>query len=283
MPEFIYGGIRHDYVAEGQGSPVLLIHSGGSNRRQWRAQLAALAPRYQAIAPDLAGHGRSDWPPRPLTIPEEAAAMIALLDQRALARVAVVAHSHSVMVTLALALDHPDRIGSLFLYEPGPYGLLQMGDAEARALMREQIALVERIRQATDADREGAFVAWLETLREPGTWAALAPEIRAEILARSAVFVRDFDSQTAYLPEPARLAALPTPALVVDGALSTRFMHVATDWLARLLPHARRERLPAAGHFAPVEQAAAFNACLLRWLEDVHQAGDNLSSPMLPC
>ncbi|MQA05431.1 MAG: alpha/beta fold hydrolase [Streptosporangiales bacterium] len=41
---------------------VVLLHGMGLSRRMWRAQLEALADRYELVAPDLPGHGQAPGP-----------------------------------------------------------------------------------------------------------------------------------------------------------------------------------------------------------------------------
>jgi pimeloyl-ACP methyl ester carboxylesterase len=38
---------------------VVLLHSGGGSRRQWRRLTDLLAGRYHILAPDLYGHGET--------------------------------------------------------------------------------------------------------------------------------------------------------------------------------------------------------------------------------
>ena len=61
MPFFERDGLALHYSEVGQGPPVLLLHGwGGRGRRQWHATMQELRDRYQFIALDLRGHGRSE-------------------------------------------------------------------------------------------------------------------------------------------------------------------------------------------------------------------------------
>jgi magnesium chelatase accessory protein len=53
------GGIRWNVMAQGQGPRVLLLHGTGSAGNSWNRLVAALAGRFETLAPDLPGHGWS--------------------------------------------------------------------------------------------------------------------------------------------------------------------------------------------------------------------------------
>lgn len=57
------GGVRTNYLASGEGAPVLLIHGSGpgvSAYANWRLTIPALSERFHVIAPDMAGFGFSE-------------------------------------------------------------------------------------------------------------------------------------------------------------------------------------------------------------------------------
>ena len=51
----------------GQGPAVVLLHGLADTHDLWRNQVPVLEPRFQAIAVDHYGHGRTPLPPGPLT------------------------------------------------------------------------------------------------------------------------------------------------------------------------------------------------------------------------
>lgn len=53
-------GHRTQYLKAGSGPPVVLLHGGASDSRDWLKTMAALASRFTLYAPDLIGFGRSD-------------------------------------------------------------------------------------------------------------------------------------------------------------------------------------------------------------------------------
>jgi pimeloyl-ACP methyl ester carboxylesterase len=56
-------GLRLHYADWGNEAapPLLLIHGGRDHCRSWDAIARALQPHFHVMAPDLRGHGDSDW------------------------------------------------------------------------------------------------------------------------------------------------------------------------------------------------------------------------------
>lgn len=110
------GGLAFDRL--GSGPPLLLVHGLGSARTTWAPVLPALAARYDTVAVDLPGHGRSAPLPRtepatPLRLAKEVAG---LLDQLGWARPHVMGNSLGGWVALELAAD--GRAASLTALAP---------------------------------------------------------------------------------------------------------------------------------------------------------------------
>ena len=56
-------GLRLHYADWGNETapPLILIHGGRDHCRSWDAMARALQPHFHVVAPDLRGHGESDW------------------------------------------------------------------------------------------------------------------------------------------------------------------------------------------------------------------------------
>ena len=63
MPLARANGINLHYEVTGSGEPLLLIPGLGANLLGWAHQIPVLAQRFQVIAFDNRGAGRSDAPP----------------------------------------------------------------------------------------------------------------------------------------------------------------------------------------------------------------------------
>jgi pimeloyl-ACP methyl ester carboxylesterase len=103
------------YVQSGTGrQTVTLLHGLYCCKEFWEGYLPLLPPDCRAIAPDLLGHGASDEGRRH-GIPEQVAAVRALLDRLGVENTALCGHSMGGVVALAFALAYPDRVERLLL------------------------------------------------------------------------------------------------------------------------------------------------------------------------
>lgn len=113
-------GNRLHYVEEGQGRTILFIHGFGGTLHHFRHPLfGGRIPGYRLIALDRPGAGYSTRAAgASASLPAQAATIAAFIDRMKLDRPLVVGHSLGGMITLTLALNHPDRISGIVLVSP---------------------------------------------------------------------------------------------------------------------------------------------------------------------
>lgn len=158
-------GISLAYRAWGpeDAPPVVLLHSRGADGADWAPVAGRLAagPR-RLYAPDLRGHGRSDWPG---AYAYEAMRddVRAFLDVLGIARADVVAHSLGGAVAYLLAQDAPDVVRRLVLEDvPAPFPL----DPPRAPAERPDgdLPFDWAMIRATDAQRNAPDPAWWERM-----------------------------------------------------------------------------------------------------------------------
>lgn len=105
-------GVTLNYIDEGQGPAVLLVHGFPDSYHMWRHQIPALvAAGYRVIAPDNRGFGQSDAPKDigSYTLEEIASDLVSILDDCDVERVAVVGHDWGAAICWALVDSIGDR------------------------------------------------------------------------------------------------------------------------------------------------------------------------------
>jgi 3-oxoadipate enol-lactonase len=102
-----------------QAPPVVLLHATGEQSADWSAIAASLAASCRVYAPDLRGHGASDWPGQ-YTMAAVTADVAAFCSALSLPPAIVIGHSLGGAAAYQFAARHPDRVRSLILEEPAP-------------------------------------------------------------------------------------------------------------------------------------------------------------------
>jgi pimeloyl-ACP methyl ester carboxylesterase len=114
-------GTRVRYVDVGEGPPVVLLHGFASSIENWITVMPKLVKDHRVIAIDLRGFGWTDRPVADYSPKAQAQLLKALLDERKVGKIALVAHSWGSSVALAFALEYPDQVDRIALYDAWVY------------------------------------------------------------------------------------------------------------------------------------------------------------------
>lgn len=105
--------LGYDVSGSSDAPAVVLGSSLGTTRAMWDEQLPALAKRFRVVRYDHLGHGESQVPPGPYTLPGLAAEVLGLLDELGIERAHVAGVSLGGMVAMQLAATAPARVDRL--------------------------------------------------------------------------------------------------------------------------------------------------------------------------
>ncbi|MBW3593125.1 MAG: alpha/beta hydrolase [Actinobacteria bacterium] len=207
-------------VAPRDAPAVVLVHGIGVTGRYLEPTMEALAPHLRVYAPDLPGWGRSDRPPRALTIPEVADALAGWLDVVGIESPTLLANSMGCQVVVDLVARSRGRADRLVLVGPTV-------DPASRTMPRQAARLA------------------LDSLREPPSLVALiaADYLRFGPLRFLATARHALDDRIEQ-----KLPLVEAPTLVVRG---TRDALVSQEWAtdaARLLPRGELATVPGRAH-----------------------------------
>jgi pimeloyl-ACP methyl ester carboxylesterase len=109
-------GARIAYSIYGKGEPVLLLHGGLGNSGHFGFQVPALADKFQVIAIDSRGQGRSTRTEVTITYDLMASDVVAVLDHLNIPRASIVGWSDGGEIALKLGIRFPDRVNRLFVF-----------------------------------------------------------------------------------------------------------------------------------------------------------------------
>ena len=243
------------------GPAIVFLHGIGGAARAWRAQLAQFGRAAHAVAWDMPGYGGSA-PLAEVSIKKLAEALARFLAQIGAEAPVLVGHSIGGMIVQQLIATCPGAARAVVLAETSP----AFGRAEGE-WQREFIAarLGPLDRGETMASLAPRLVAELVGDDPDRGGVALARECMAAVPAASyramMLALMGFDLREA-------LPRIAVPTLVLAGAKDTNAPAPMMARMAAKIPGAAYVCLEGAGHLAPLERPAAFNAALDRFLEE---------------
>jgi pimeloyl-ACP methyl ester carboxylesterase len=100
------------------GRPLLLVHGLGARGEDWGVMIPALAAQgFHVYAPDLLGYGRSPRPDVSYSISMQEMVVVDFMRAMRLTRADVGGWSMGGWVSMKLALDHPEMVDRLMVYD----------------------------------------------------------------------------------------------------------------------------------------------------------------------
>ena len=104
-----------NYIEDGDGYPIVLIHGLAGDHTAWLPQVGALKDDYRVIAIDNPGSGDSSTVDEPASTADLADATLGLMDQLGIDRAHVIGRSMGGAVAQHMALKAPDRLQSMVM------------------------------------------------------------------------------------------------------------------------------------------------------------------------
>jgi epoxide hydrolase 4 len=120
------GGVKIHYVTKGKGPLVVMLHGFPDFWYTWRAQMPALAKKFQVVAIDLRGYNKSD---RPQGVENYALDKLigdvdAVVKHFRADKVILVGHDWGGLIAWSYAMAHPAKTERLIILNlPHPKGL----------------------------------------------------------------------------------------------------------------------------------------------------------------
>jgi 3-oxoadipate enol-lactonase len=120
VPAIAVNGVELYYEAHGSGSPLVVLGGLGQDVSEMGMLTGPLADRFQVIAIDNRGSGRSAKPPGPYTVEQMAADAVGVMDHAGLPRAHLAGISLGGRIAMTLALDRGERVDRLVLVSTSP-------------------------------------------------------------------------------------------------------------------------------------------------------------------
>lgn len=236
-------------------TPILFLHGVGSDKSVWAPQLEHFGRSRRAVALDYPGYGESAPAAEGTSRDDYAAAILAAMDSLGIERAHVCGLSLGGVIAIAMHAAAPERCASLVL-------------ADSFAVHPDGRGIYERS-AAASTDLRALAEARVDVLLAAGA----SPDIRSEVvrtMARIDPAAYRIGAEAVWLADQRdRALAIDVPTLVLCGEEDRVTPPDLSRELADLVPGARLETIPRAGHLSNLEQAAIFNAHVDSFLAQV--------------
>lgn len=253
----------------GHGPLAVLTHASGLAAGAYAPFAGRLRPHLRVMGLDARGHGQTRAPADPRRLRDwevffdDLARFVAHLGEP----VVFIGHSMGGMVSLAVAVRHPELVRSLVLIEPGilpPSWAWWVLLAQRTGLWRFAPIVAQAARRpVTWPSRE----AMREALRTTGPFGRWSDEFVAAYVESGTTPLPDATVRLCCAPAwDARCLATPPvdawryvhglhlPTLLLYGELSRTFLPQVAQRFRSEVPHAVCHRFAGTGHYVPMEQ-----------------------------
>lgn len=266
MPIVRVNGISVYYEEAGQGRPLVWVHGFACGLRMWDPQVVAFASRYRVVTYDVRGHGASEAPADPgvYSQPHSVEDLYQLLRHLGTPRAWLGGLSMGGNIALNLALAHPEVVEGLIICDTGAGSddrqqwvavchewadLLEGRGIEAFA----DVAMAHPLfaRYAGRGPEAARTVRCLLTTHRAG---GLANTLRGVLAGRPTIYSLEDSLRRLSLPVQLIVGEMDDPCLQAH-----RFM-------ADVIPGAEHVLIPGVGHLTNLEDPAAFNGAVERFL-----------------
>ncbi len=256
-----------EWYREGAGRTVVMLGGGTFGAAMFAPHAHELSNQFDVIRVQTlnvqTAHSGEPMPPN-YTVAAEANALAHTLDAIGIVDpVDVVGSSFGAVVVLHFAATYPERVRTVTLFEPPAFWVLPDEEYERDPVLREMRELTSAMTSsAAPSDEQffrfrcllGSCPSKIPQLTDPGR--------KDWDVSRSAM--RGLAAVTTHREDPAQLARLPHPVLLLGGSETVAFHRRINELLVREMPQIKTAVLPG-GHSAPrtasttfVEQLRAF-------------------------
>jgi pimeloyl-ACP methyl ester carboxylesterase len=242
------------YLRSGNGPAVVVIHGIGGHKEDWAHLAQSLAGSHTVYSVDMLGFGGSSKTGQQITIADQVAAIIGLLDAEKIERADLVGNSVGGWVAATFAADHPTRTDRLVLVDAAGFKAMFEGKPPVDFYPQDLAATANLL----------AHVRHDPSARTPEAVARELAESQASGDAQAAAAVGQGMFASPRLEDVADRVTAPT--LIVWGAEDRLFPPAIADLVAGHIPNARKVLIPAASHFPQLDNPTAFDAAVVEFL-----------------
>lgn len=214
---------------------------------------------------DLPGHGQSGaWEGRGEIQAVSTAIAADFLD----APTDILGHSFGATVALRLAVERPDLVRSLILYEPVFFAVAFADDPAMRA--DHAAVMAGYVAGMASGDMARAAEAFTAVWGDGRAWAMMPEAARARMAEQMPLIAAAdpaLNDDVGGMLASGALGRITVPVLLMEGAQSPSVIAAINTGLAARLPNLRRTVIAGAGHMGPITHPGRVAAAVRDFLD----------------
>jgi pimeloyl-ACP methyl ester carboxylesterase len=252
------------YEVAGIGTPLVMVHAGVADSRQWDNEFAYFSHRNQVIRYDMRGYGKSEPVDGEFNHMSD---LVSLLDALGVhGPIIIMGCSMGGGLAMDFALTYPARVKALIMVDSGPSGL------ELDVPAPSKFADAEKAYESGDLDllAEIETQIWFDGMgRTPEqvnpTKRKLLYEMNRLALSHE---VKGLGKRLPNTGIPAfdRLESLNIPVLIIVGSHDTPYILAAADYIKEKVKLANNIIIEDAAHLPNMDQPQEFQRVVERFL-----------------
>jgi len=251
------------YETQGAGPPLVLLHPFPTNHDFWEPLVPQLSTRYRLIMPDLRCHGASQPGSGEATMEKHAADLLRILDAEQISRARFAGVSIGGYIIFEFWRHHRERMEALVLCDTRA----QADTAEGRQT---------RLKAAEEVERSGPDQ-YIDSM-VPKMLGETTRTNRPDIVARARAMMDRMTREgigCALRGMAARPDSIPTlktisvPVMIIVGKEDSLTPVADAQLMHREIRGSGFAGVPAAGHYAPLEQPQAVAQLMRGFLDQI--------------
>jgi pimeloyl-ACP methyl ester carboxylesterase len=269
--EMTVNGVKMRYVEQGRGQVVLFVPGGMSDLRTFDSSRETVARSYRYVSPTLRYFGPDPWPDdgKDFSMATHVNDLAAFIRQLNAGPVNVVGWSYSGSLAILLAIQHPELVRSLFVYEQSNLASWVTDPAQITASAASRKATFgPAVVASKGGDQTGAVRIIMNGVNGgPGGFDALPAATRVMHLDNARAIPLFFAAPPPPSVSCAQLGALKMPVAMGVGELSPVFFQAPARAATACIPGSTLVVVASGRHHWPVTAPADFTATLLAFLK----------------
>jgi len=256
-----------DIATPASQQTLVLVHGVGLNHAVWAPQIEHFRKSCKVIAYDTLGHGESALPPETTGFSPWVDQLLDVLDSVGVEHATIVGHSMGALISIAFALEHPDRTTSIIPIA-GVYNRTRQHAERAKA------TAVSLFKDGPAAHVENALGRWYtpedqadavrnHAVRLSRSWLESAdpvgyPRAYATFASHSDDFV-------------GRMGDIKCGALFISAEFDPNSTPAMSDAMAAAVPRGRAVMIPDERHMVPLIAPEKVNPLIEQTLIEANQ------------